>query len=116
MSVTGWYWMSSNWSVACTTPPGVTARSWPTSKASADTMDGTRGEVARSEARARRPRTAFSPPVSMSAFQPTGLSSGLLLGAAAAMRLLSRNFIRVSSRQPSSAPSTSVSAVLAAAR
>jgi hypothetical protein len=108
--------MSSNTSVACTTPPGVRARSLPTSNAPAGTMDGTRGEVARSEARLRRPRTAFSPPVSMAAFQPAGLSSGLLLGAAAAMTLVSRNFSRVSSRQPSSAPSTSVSAVDEAAR
>ena len=79
-------------------------------------MDGTRGEVARSAANARRPRTVFSPPVSMTAFQPTGLSNGLLLGAAAATRLVSRNFSRVSSRQPSSAPATSVPAVWAAAR
>jgi len=116
VSVTGWYWMSSNASVACTTPPGVTARSRPTSKAPAGTMDGTRGEVARSEARLRRPRTVFSPPVSMTAFQPTGLSTGLLLGAAAATRLASRNLSRVSSRQPSLAPSTSSPAVVDAAR
>ena len=79
-------------------------------------MDGTRGEVARSEARWRSPRTAFSPPLSMSAFQPAGDSSGLLLGAAAAMRLVSRNFSRVSSRQSSSAPATSSDADAAAAR
>ncbi len=108
--------MSSNWSVACTTPPGVTARSLPTWYAPAGTMDGTRGEVARSEARLRSPRTAFSPPVSSSAFQPAGASSGLLLGDAAAMRLVSRNFSRVSSRQSSSAPSTSSDADAAAAR
>src|ERR1035437_6179246 len=42
-SVTGWYWMSSNCSHECTTPPGVTARSRPTSNASAATIDGTRG-------------------------------------------------------------------------
>ncbi len=108
--------MSSNCSHAYTTPPGVTARSLPTSKASAATIDGTRGGSARSVANARRPRTALPPPVSRRAFQATGLSSGLLLGAAAAIRLASRNLSRVSSRQPSSAPATSASADWAAAR
>ena len=114
--MTGAYWMSSNCSLACTTAPGVTARSWPTSNASVGTIDGTRGERARSEARARRPRTTLPPPVSMNAFHPAGLSRGLLLGAAAAIRLVSRNLIRVSSRQPSPAPATRSSADLPAAR
>ena len=112
----GWYWMSSNCSHAYTTAPGVTARSRPTSKASAATIDGTRGGAARSVASARTPRTALPPPLSTRAFQAAGLSSGLLLGAAAAIRLASRNFSRVSSRQPSSASATSVSAEAAAAR
>src|ERR1019366_2213162 len=115
-SVTGWYWMSSNCSHECTTPPGVTARSRPTSNASAATIDGTRGGVDRSETRARKPRTTLWPPVSMSALAATGLSSGLLLGAAAAIRLLRRNLSRVSSRQPSSAPASSALADVPAAR
>src|ERR1700732_4225509 len=73
--------MSSTGSEAYTPPPGVLARSRPTSKASAATIDGTRGGAARSVASARRPRTALPPPVSMIAFQAVGLSSGLLRAA-----------------------------------
>jgi hypothetical protein len=116
VGVTGWYWISSNCWLACTTAPGVTARSRPTANASAATIDGTRGGAAISEARARRPRTVLDPPESMKAFQATGLSAGLLLGAAAAIRLVSRNRSRVSSRQDSSAPSSSSPADQAAAR
>ena len=45
------------------------------------TIAGTRGLVAMSRANARAPRSADRPPVSMSALNPSGLSSGLLLGA-----------------------------------
>ena len=52
----------------------------------------------------------------MAAFQAPGLSSGLLLGAAASMRLLSTNRIRSLSRQSRSASASSASAVPAEAR
>ena len=74
----------------------------PTSNASGSTMAGTRGGADRSETSDRSPRTALRPPVSMTAFQATGLISGLLLGAAASIRLLSTNRIRSLSRQSSS--------------
>ena len=83
---------------AYTTAPGVTARSWPTSKASAATIDGTRGGAARSVASARRPRTGAPAAGIDEGLPAAGLSSGLLLGAAAATRLASRN------RQPGVVP------------
>ena len=106
-AVAGAYWISSNCSLACTTAPGVTARSRPTMKASGGTMDGTRGGRDRSATSARSPVTALPPPVSMAALAAAGLSSGLLLGAAAATRLARANLSRTSSRQPSSVPSSS---------
>ncbi len=114
--VVGSYWISSQMSVRATTAPGVTARSRPTSNASGDTIAGIRGAVERSDASARAPRTALSPPVSMSAFQATGLTSGLLLGAAASTRFRTMNPARSASRQPSSASASSDSAAAAPAR
>ena len=108
--------MSSQISHRATTAPGVTARSRPTSNASGATIAGTRGGADRSEASDRRPRTALRPPLSMIAFQATGLISGLLLGAAASMRLLATNRIRSWSRQSSSASASSASTVPAQAR
>ena len=103
VGVAGVYWMSSQTSVRATTDPGVTARSLPTWNASPSTMVGMCGEEAMSETKARIPRTRLRPPVSMYAFHAAGLRYGLLLGADAAIRLVSTNFSRVLSRQPSSA-------------
>jgi hypothetical protein len=114
--VAAWYWISSKISVRCTTAPGVTARSFPTSNASGATMAGIRGAVARSPASARNPRTALRPPVSMAAFQATGLSSGLLLGAAASTRFRTTNPARSLSGQSSAASASSLSAVSALTR
>jgi hypothetical protein len=108
--------MSSYCSVRCTTAPGVIARSLPTSNAPGGTIEGTRGFAARSDTSARRPRSTLTPRLSAAAFQWPGLSSGLLLGALAAMRLVSTNRRRVSSRQSSSAPSSSACADWPAAR
>ena len=93
-----------------TTAPGVIARSLPTSKALGSTIAGIRGGAARSVTKDRMPRTADMPPVSMSAFQPAGDRTGLLLGAAAATRLVAKNRIRSPSRQSSSAVDSSESA------
>ena len=114
--VVGSYWISSQISVRATTDPGVTARSRPTSNASGDTIAGIRGAADRSDASARTPRTALSPPVSMSAFQAAGLISGLLLGAAASTRFRTMNPARSASRHPSSASASSDSAAVAPAR
>jgi hypothetical protein len=116
LGVCGWYWSSSNIGVRSTTAPGVTARSAPTSNASAATMDGTRGGVARSAARCRAPRTRLPPPVSITAFQNTGLVAGLLLGARACTRLSTTNRIRSASRHSRSASASSRSVVCPAAR
>jgi hypothetical protein len=97
-SVWGWYWMSSNTGVRSTTAPGVRARSVPTSKASAGTIEGTRGGPAMSRMRLPVPRRALPPPESIAAFQATGLSSGLLLGERASTRLLAMNVTRSESR------------------
>ncbi len=114
--VTGSYWMSSQTSDRATTAPGVAARSLPTSNASGATMAGTRGGADKSDASARSPRSMLRPPLSMTAFHATGLISGLLLGAAASIRLLSTNRIRSPSRQSSSASASSIPAVPARAR
>jgi hypothetical protein len=79
-------------------------------------MVGTRGAEDRSDSSERTPRSADRPPLSMRAFQATGLISGLLLGAAASMRLLSTKRIRSLSRQSSSASASSDSIVPAPAR
>ena len=116
VGVAGWYWMSSQTSVRATTDPGVTARSLPTWNASRFTMVGMCGEEVMSEANARIPRTRLRPPVSIYAFRAAGLRYGLLLGADAAIRLVSTNFSRVLSRQSSSASASRSSEVFARAR
>src|SRR5512132_4571660 len=116
LGVRGRYWSSSKTGVRSTTAPGVTARSAPTSKASAVTMVGTRGGVVRSPARCRAPRTRLPPPESISAFQKTGLVSGWLLGASACTKLSTINRSRSASRHSRSASATSSSAVRPAAR
>ncbi len=70
-------------------------------------MAGTLGAAAMSDANARSPRTALSPPVSTSAFHAPGFSTGLLLGAAASTTLCTTNPTRSPSRQPRSASSSS---------
>ena len=116
VGVCGRYWISSNTGVRRTTAPGVTARSVPTWKASLSTIAGVRGELARSLTRCRGPVTRLAPPVSMTAFQPTGLSSGLLLGAAASTRLVATNLTRSASRHGSGTSCTRPSTVPPAAR
>ena len=69
-SVCGAYWISSNSSQRKTTEPAVTAMSLPNVNASGSTIDGTRGADIMSSTKWRNPRTALSPPVSISAFQP----------------------------------------------
>ena len=66
-----------------------------------------------SETNARIPRTRLRPPLSMAAFHAAGFRYGLLLGADAAIRLVSTNFSRVLSRQSSSAPASMSPALLA---
>ena len=116
VGVAGWYWMSSQTSVRATTAPGVTARSLPTWNASGSTMVGMCGAEDMSEMKARTPRRRLRPPLSMYAFHATGLRYGLLLGADAAMRLVSTNFSRSLSRQSSSASASRASELCARAR
>jgi hypothetical protein len=66
-------------------------------------MVGTRGAVARSLTSARRPRAADRPPLSTRDLSAAGLSSGLLLGEAAAIRFIRTNRSRSLSRQSRSA-------------
>ena len=98
-SVCGAYWISSNSSQRRTTEPGVTAMVSPSVKASGSIIDGTRGADAMSPTKLRSPRTALRPPVSMSAFQPSGFSTGLLLGESPSQRKSNTNRIRSASRQ-----------------
>ena len=115
-AVAGRYWISSNTSVRATTAPGVTARSTPTLNASGSTIDGIRGGLATSAAKCRRPARALPPPVSIAAFSAAGLSTGLLLGASASIRLRSTKPTRSVSDQSRSASIARPSAVCAAAR
>ena len=91
MCIASVYWMSSQTSVRATTDPGVTARSLPTWNALPSTMVGMCGAEAMSEAKARIPRTRLRPPVllELEAFHAAGLRYGLLLGADAAIRVVS---------------------------
>jgi hypothetical protein len=114
--VCGVYWISSRISLRNTTAPGVAATVVPSSNAVGSTMLGTRGAVARSRTRLRAPATELSPAVSISAFQATGLTSGLLLGASASTRLSTTKPIRCRSRHSSCASAVSAPAVSAAAR
>src|ERR1700721_1228840 len=61
-----------------------------------------------SRAKALAPRTALRPPVSISAFQPSGLISGLLLGARPSTKLSITNCIFSLSRQSSCASASAV--------
>ena len=71
----------------------------PSVKASGCTIDGTRGADKMSPAKCRSPRNALSPPVSMSAFHPSGFSTGLLLGDSPSVITSNTNRIRSAFRQ-----------------
>jgi hypothetical protein len=63
------------------------------------TIDGTRGDDVMSPTKLHSQRSALCLPVSMSAFQPNGLSTGLLLGESTSLRKSNTNRILSASRQ-----------------
>src|ERR1700752_4060945 len=61
--------------------PGGGGHGFPSVNASDSTIDGSRGRLRMSVAKCRSPRTTLSPPVSIAALYPAGLTNGILLGA-----------------------------------
>ena len=87
-SVLGWYWMSSPTSSRCTTAPGDSARSLPTSNASRSTIEGMPPLLRTSPTKLRTPRTRLLPPVSNARLIAAGLVAKKLVGASALVRMV----------------------------
>ena len=82
LSVVGGYWMSSPTSSRCTTAPGDSARSSPTSNASRSTIEGMPPLLRTSPRSCATPRTRLKPPVSNARLSAAGLPAACWSGPA----------------------------------